>query len=160
MNRATLIGNVGKDPEISVTQGGNKWARFPLATSETWKDKTTGEKKEKTEWHQIVVWNDNLIEHVISKYVKKGTKLAVEGQIVTRKWTDDKNIERYSTEIVLQGFGGTIELLGQPQGGRPGDAPMDNAMPPYGARTGSNGASNGNGAGPGYQKTLDDEIPF
>lgn len=185
MNRAILSGNVGKDPDIGSTQSGTKFARFPFATSDRWKDKQSGEKKEHTEWHQIVVWSEQLIDGVIAQYVKKGTKLIVEGEIRTRRWTDDKGIERYSTEIVLQGFGGRIELLGQPQP-RPGDAPMDGAEPPYGggARPGSNADSQrplsgagGNGAysgsvsanggggldggyGYGGQDHINDQIPF
>lgn len=166
MNRATLTGNCGKDPEIKVLQDGGKVARFPLATSEHWTDKQTGEKKEHTEWHTIIVWNEKLIDAVVAKYVKKGTKLLVEGAIKTRKWTDDKGIDRYSTEIVLQGFDARIELLTQPQP-RPGDAPLDeSAAPPFrsGAPSDSQRPLNNdralNGGVSSYQKTLDDEIPF
>lgn len=170
MNRATLTGNVGKDPEIRVTQAGHKVARLSLATSERWKDKATGEKKEHTDWHTIIVWNEHLIP-VIEQYVKKGTKLLVEGAIKTRKWTDDKQIERYTTEIVLQGFDARIELQGQPQP-RPGDAPLDNATPPRqsvpsDSQRPLNGNANGNGGGSyegdygyGGQDHINDQIPF
>jgi single-strand DNA-binding protein len=161
MNRASLIGNVGKDPEVGNTTNGTRFARFPIATSERWTDKSTGEKRERTEWHNIVVWNEHLIP-VIEKYVKKGTKLLVEGEIRTRKWQDDKGVDRWSTEIVLQ-FNGNIELLGSPPA-RPGDAPMNGADPYGGSRpAGANGggAPNGaNGAGNGGHPPLDDQIPF
>jgi single-strand DNA-binding protein len=110
MNKAQLIGHVGKDPEIRTTQSGSKVASFSLATAETWKDKTTGERKEKTEWHRIVIFNAGLVG-VVEKYVKKGAKLYVEGQLATRKWTDSKGHDNYTIEIVIKSFGGTIELL-------------------------------------------------
>lgn len=166
MNRATLTGNVGKDPEIKTLQDGGKVARFPLATSERWTDKQTGQPKEQTEWHTIIVWNEKLIDSVIAKYVKKGTKLLVEGAIKTRKWTDQQGVERYLTEIVLQGFDARIELLTQPQP-RPGDAPLDESVaPPF--RSGSPSDSQRpldnqralNGGVADGRRTLDDEIPF
>lgn len=110
MNKAQLIGHVGKDPEIRTTQGGTKVASFSLATSEVWKDKKTGERKEKTEWHRIVVWSPGLVT-LAEKHIKKGAKLYVEGQLSTRKWTDKAGHENSTTEIVLQGFSGTIILL-------------------------------------------------
>jgi len=110
LNKATLIGNVGKDPEIRMTKDGREIASFSLATSDVWKDKSTGEKREKTEWHKIVVFSPPLIE-LIKKYVKKGRKLYVEGSIQTRKWMDQNNAERYTTEIALQGFNSVLILL-------------------------------------------------
>lgn len=110
LNRALIIGNVGKDPEIRNAADGRKVASFSLATSETWKDKETGEKKENTEWHRIVCFNQNLCD-VIEKFVKKGSKLYVEGQMKTRKWTDNSGIDRYTTEIVLSAYHGEIQLL-------------------------------------------------
>ncbi len=110
LNKVLLIGNVGKDPEIRSTQDGREIANLSLATSESWKDKTTGERKEKTEWHNVVVFNENLVK-VIKSYVKKGSKLYIEGALQTRKWTDKNGVEKYSTEIVLQGFSGSIVLL-------------------------------------------------
>lgn len=110
LNKAVLIGNVGKDPEIRSTQNSGKIASFTLATSDVWKEKATGERKERTEWHRIVVFNPHLIA-VVENYVKKGTKLYLEGAIQTRKWTDKDGGERYSTEIVLQRFRGEIILL-------------------------------------------------
>lgn len=111
LNKVTLIGNCGKDPEIRATQDGKEIGNITLATSESWKDKASGEKKERTEWHRIVVFNPNLV-NVLKNYVKKGQKLYIEGQLQTRKWTDKDGIEKYSTEIVLQNFGGTLLMLG------------------------------------------------
>lgn len=110
LNQATLIGYAGKDPEIRNLQNGSRVASLSIVTSESWTDKQTGEKREKTEWHRIVIWNDKLIE-IVEKYVRKGSRLYVEGTIQTRKWTDQSGQERYSTEIVLQGFNGRILLL-------------------------------------------------
>lgn len=109
LNRVSLIGNLGHDPEVRSTQDGRQVASFSLATSESWKDKS-GDKKERTEWHKVVVFNENLISAVKS-YVKKGSKLYVEGSLHTRKWTDKDGNEKYSTEVVLQNFGGKIILL-------------------------------------------------
>lgn len=111
VNKVMLIGNVGKDPEIRATQGGKEIANLTLATSESWKDKNTGERKDKTEWHKVVIFNEGLV-NVVKNYVKKGSKLYVEGQLQTRKWTDQAGVEKYSTEIVLQAFNGQIVLLG------------------------------------------------
>lgn len=110
LNRAQIIGNVGKDPEIKTMNSGSRVANLTVATSETWKDKSSGEKKERTEWHRIVVWNEGLVG-VIEKYVHKGTKVMIEGQIQTRKY-EQNGVEKYTTEIVLQGFGGQLILLG------------------------------------------------
>lgn len=111
LNKVILIGNLGNDPEIRSTNDGRKIANFSLATGESWKDKVTGEKKEKTEWHRIVCFNEGLVK-VIKEYVKKGTKLYIEGQLQTRKWLDNANQEKYTTEIVLQGYNANLILLG------------------------------------------------
>lgn len=110
LNRVTLIGNLGKDPEIRTTKDGREIANFNIATSETWKDKGSGEKKEKTEWHNIVVFNEGLVR-VIKNHIKKGSKIYIEGQLHTRKWTDKDNNERYTTEIVLQNYNSSLLLL-------------------------------------------------
>ena len=110
LNKVTLIGNLGKDPDIKSTQDGRELANFSLATTEKWKDKNTGEKKEKTEWHNIVVFNQGLVG-VVKNYVKKGSKLYVEGQLQTRKWTDNNGVDKYTTEIVLQNFNSNLQLL-------------------------------------------------
>jgi single-strand DNA-binding protein len=111
LNKALIIGNVGKDPEIRSMQSGDTVASFSIATSESWKDKTSGERKEKTEWHRVSCFNQGL-NKVIEKYVKKGSKIYIEGQIETRKWTDKDGAEKYSTEIVLRPFRGELVLLG------------------------------------------------
>lgn len=110
LNKVVLIGNLGRDPEIRSTSDGREIATFSVATGESWKDKTTGERKEKTEWHRVVVFSEGLVR-VIKSYVKKGSKLYIEGQLQTRKWTDNENQERYTTEVVLQNFNSTLILL-------------------------------------------------
>lgn len=152
LNKASIIGNVGKDPDIRALQNGSKIANFSVATSESWKDKATGEKKERTEWHRVVVFNEHLVK-VIEQYVKKGAKIYLEGQLQTRKWTDKDGVERYSTEIVLAAFNGTIVLLGSPQGS--GSA--------GGESGGTRAASPQDRQAPqsGYNRNeMDDEIPF
>jgi single-strand DNA-binding protein len=111
VNKAIIVGNVGKDPEIRSMQSGDTVASFSIATSESWKDKTSGERKEKTEWHRVSCFNQGL-NKVIDSYVKKGSKIYIEGQIETRKWTDKDGVEKYSTEIVLRPFRGELVLLG------------------------------------------------
>ncbi len=110
VNKVILIGNLGKDPQVRSLNSGEKVVNFSLATSETWRDKATGERKEKTEWHNIVVFNEN-IGKVVEQYCKKGTKVYVEGQLQTRKWTDQSGVEKYTTEVVLQRFRGELTLL-------------------------------------------------
>ena len=165
LNRAQLIGNVGDDPDIRILDGNRSVANFSVATSETWKDKNSGEKKERTEWHRVVVWNEGLIE-VIEKYVKKGSKIFVEGEIQTRKWQDQDGNDRYSTEIVLTGFGGRILLLGDSRGGN--RDPNDNASRPGNQRGGGDyaGASGGEkdrgrqDSRGNFTRDMDDDIPF
>ncbi len=110
INKVILVGNLGNDPEIKTTNNGNKIASFSVATSETWKDKQSGEKQEKTEWHRVVVFNQNLAE-VVEKYVKKGSKVYVEGSLQTRKWTDKDGQEKQVTEVIISNFKGEIALL-------------------------------------------------
>lgn len=110
LNKVTLIGNLGRDPEIRTTGEGKEIASFSLATTETWKDRITGEKKEKTEWHRVVVFNEGLVS-IVKNYVKKGSKLFVEGSLQTRKWNDNSGQEKYTTEIVLQNFNSQLILL-------------------------------------------------
>lgn len=117
VNKVILIGNLGRDPEIRNTSDGSKIASFSVATSESWKDKQSGERKEKTEWHRVAVFNDRLSE-VVEKYLKKGSKVYVEGSLQTRKWTDTNNVERYTTEVVISRFRGEITMLdGRSSGG-------------------------------------------
>jgi single-strand DNA-binding protein len=110
VNKVILVGNLGKDPRVSRTNSGDQVVNFSLATSETWRDKTTGERKERTEWHNVVVFNEN-IGRIVEQYCKKGTKVYVEGQLQTRKWTDQSGVEKYTTEVVLQRFRGELVLL-------------------------------------------------
>lgn len=110
INKVILVGNVGQDPEIRSTQDGREIANFSIATSESWKDKNTGEKKDKTEWHRVVVFSQGLVG-VIKNYVKKGTKLYLEGSLQTRKWTDNQGVEKTTTEIVLQNYNSTMQIL-------------------------------------------------
>lgn len=110
INKVIIIGNVGKDPEIRATNTGQEIASLVIATGESWTDKATGERKEKTEWHNVSIFNEGLVK-VVKNYVKKGSKLYVEGQLKTRKWQDNNGNDRYSTEVVLQGFNGNITML-------------------------------------------------
>jgi single-strand DNA-binding protein len=138
LNKVTLIGNLGKDPDIRFMPDGARVASFSLATTESWKDKVTGEKKDKTEWHKVAVFNDKLAE-IVEKYVRKGAKLYIEGQLQTRKWTDQSGMDRYTTEIVVGRFRGEIVLLDSKRtesGGvdirtdePPQDIPIDDDMP-------------------------------
>jgi single-strand DNA-binding protein len=124
LNKVILIGNVGKDPEIRSFQNGGKVANLTLATSESWKDKESGERKERTEWHRISITNDGLVG-VVEKYVKKGAKLYIEGQLETRKWTDKDGQEKYSTEIVLRPYSGELLMLDAKKGESQPEAPAD-----------------------------------
>lgn len=149
VNKVILVGNLGADPEIRRTQDGRPIANLRIATSESWRDKNTGERKEKTEWHRVVVFNEGLCK-VIEQYVKKGAKVYIEGALQTRKWTDQSGQERYSTEVVLQGFNSTLTMLDGRSGG--GD---------YGGSDDYGSGSSGGGGGRGnFSQDLDDEIPF
>lgn len=159
VNKVILVGNLGRDPEIRSTQDGREIANLTLATSESWKDRNTGERKEKTEWHRVVIFNDGLVG-IAKKYLSKGSKIYVEGQLQTRKWTDQTGAERYSTEVVLQGFSSALTILDSKGGGSGGgeygesyDNGFSSAMPQA-----SGGRSGGN-AKP-VPADLDDEIPF
>lgn len=110
INKVILVGNVGQDPEIRTTQDGREIANFSLATSESWKDKNTGEKRDKTEWHRIVIFSQGLV-NIVKNYVKKGSKLYIEGSLQTRKWTDSQGVEKFTTEIALQNFNSTLQIL-------------------------------------------------
>lgn len=173
VNKVILVGNLGRDPEIRRTQDGRPIANLRVATSENWRDKNTGERREKTEWHSVVIFNENLCK-VVEQYLKKGAKVYIEGALQTRKWQDQQGQERYSTEVVLQGFNGTLTMLD----GRAGGGMSDGGQSDYGgsddfggggggggyseprraARSGGGGGSGG-GSKP-FDKQLDDEIPF
>src|SRR6266576_1764571 len=135
VNKVILIGNLGKDPEIRRTQDGRPIANLSIATSETWRDKTTGERKEKTEWHRVVIFNEGLCK-IAEQYLKKGAKVYLEGSLQTRKWQDQSGQERYSTEVVLQGFNSQLTMLDR-SGGGGGDFGSDDAG---GGDFGSSGA--------------------
>src|SRR5687768_11004580 len=134
VNKVLLVGNVVRDPEIRRTQDGRAIGNLTVATSESWKDKSTGERKEKSEFHRVSIFNEGLVK-VVEQYVKKGQKLYIEGQLQTRKWTDQAGVEKYSTEVVLNGYGGVLTMLDKPAGERsdPAPAPRENA---YAAATG------------------------
>src|SRR5208337_3356413 len=116
VNKVMLIGNLGKDPKVSRLNSGDQVVSFPLATSESWRDKNTGERKEKTEWHNVVIFNENLGK-IVEQYCKKGSKVFIEGQLQTRKWQDQSGQDRYTTEVVLQRFRGELTLLDRAGGG-------------------------------------------
>jgi single-strand DNA-binding protein len=159
VNKVILIGNLGADPEIRRTQDGRPIANLRVATSENWRDKATGERRERTEWHRVVIFNENLCR-IAEQYLKKGAKVYIEGQLQTRKWTDQQNIERYSTEIVLQ-FNGTLTMLDSRGAG--GGAEQDAGMADFGSAGPTTRerkpAMAGAGAG-GRRDDMDDEIPF
>ncbi len=153
LNKAMLIGNVGKDPEIRHTQDGKEIANLVLATSDSWRDKNTGEKRERTEWHRIVIFKEGLIG-IIKNYVGKGSKVFVEGSLQTRKWTDNQGNEKYSTEIVLQGPNASITMLDKPGGAKGGSG-----SGLAGSQNSGGEASENNNNKFSYDE-LDDEIPF
>jgi single-strand DNA-binding protein len=159
LNRAELIGHLGKDPEVRALTSGDRVANFRMATSETWRDKHTGEKQERTEWHSIVVWGP--LVDVVSKYLRKCSRVLVEGQLQTRKWQDQGGVDRYTTEIVLRGFGARMILLDSKNDGGSdrGDPAPQSAGNAY--REASQGSSAGRTPPSGsYDELLDDEIPF
>src|SRR5580704_812464 len=130
VNKVILVGNLGRDPEVRNSQDGNKIVNLALATSETWNDKASGERKEKTEWHRVVIFNDRVAD-VAERYLKKGAKIYVEGSLQTRKWTDQGGQERYTTEIVIGRFNGQLTMLDTRAGG--GDSAAYAEQPPMGA---------------------------
>ncbi|MAM60829.1 single-stranded DNA-binding protein [Maritimibacter sp. UBA3975] len=155
MNRATLIGNLGKDPEVRTFDNGDRVANFSLATSDRWKDRNTGEQKERTEWHRVSVFG-KLVD-VIEQYVRKGDKILVEGAIRTRKWQDQTGQDRYSTEIVLTGFDSKLIMLRSPTGG---SGKADGQREAYGDLPGASGPPPNDDAPPAGSGGFDDEIPF
>lgn len=164
VNKVILVGNLGRDPEIKSFPSGDRIAEFSVATSERWNDRATGEKKEKTEWHRVVVRNDNLVK-VVENYIKKGSKVYVEGQLQTREWTDQAGQKRYSTEVVIGRFKGEITILDSRSGGA--DMIEDGGDSGYGGGR-SMGGGFGGGAAPravqgekrSFAADLEDDIPF
>lgn len=180
VNKVILIGNLGADPEIRRTQDGRPIANLNIATSETWRDRNSGERKEKTEWHRVVIFNEGLCK-VAEQYLKKGAKVYIEGALQTRKWQDQNGQDKYSTEIVLQGFNSTLTMLdgrgegggggGGSRGGGGGDFGGGDyggddygqpSSPASGGRSAgaSRGAPASSGAGSNFSRDLDDDIPF
>ncbi len=154
VNKVILIGNLGADPEVRYTKSGDPIVNLRVATSESWKDKNTGERREKTEWHRVVIFNENLAR-VAEQYLKKGAKVYIEGQLQTRKWQDQSGQDRYSTEVVLQQYRGELTML---------DAKSRDGVGESDQRNGDFGRSGpftgGGGKGSSFDKELDDEIPF
>jgi single-strand DNA-binding protein len=168
LNKVILIGNLGRDPEIRRMNSGEAVATLRIATSETWKDKATGERREKTEWHSVVIFNEQLAR-VAENYLKKGAKVYIEGQLQTRKWTDNQGQERYTTEIVLQRYRGELTMLdsrssGAAAGGA--DSYDESGGNEYGSRSSGSGYSGGDRKAPAaasggrMNDVIDDEIPF
>ena len=175
VNKVILVGNLGRDPEIRSTQDGLRIANLNLATSESWRDRVSGERKERTEWHRVVIFNERLVE-VAEKYLRKGSKIYIEGALQTRKWTDQQGQEKYSTEVVLQRFRGELTMLDGASGGRGGGMSDGGGYddPGYGGgdygggtpsrppATAGGGMGGGGGMGRGRSNAeeLDDDIPF
>jgi len=157
VNKVILVGNLGRDPEIRSTSSGQRIANFSIATSENWRDRATGERKERTEWHRVVVFNERLVD-VIEKYVKKGSKLYIEGALQTRKWTDNSGQERYTTEVVLQNFRGELTML-DGRGGGAGEGGGASYEPDEGPAVSAPTSAPARGAR-APSADLDDEIPF
>ena len=158
VNKVTLIGNLGRDPEIRTTQDGTKVANLSLATSESWRDKNSGERKERTEWHRVVIFNENLVK-VAEQYLKKGSKIYIEGALQTRKWTDQAGVEKYSTEVVLQRFRGELTML-DGRGGGAGNLGSDDSGGDFGSAGPSSGAPRRAVAAGARSSDMDDDIPF
>lgn len=153
VNKVILVGNLGRDPEVRTMQDGNPVVNLSLATSEQWRDKNSGERREKTEWHRVVIFNERLAE-VAQKFLRKGSKVYIEGQLQTRKWTDQSGQEKYSTEVVLQRFRGELTMLeSRGEGGGGGGFGGSDDY-------GGSGQGGGGGGAPPSSGDLDDEIPF
>lgn len=178
VNKVILIGNLGRDPEVRSFQNGGKVCNLRIATSETWKDRNTGERREKTEWHSVAIFQEGLVR-VAEQYLRKGSKVYIEGQLQTRKWQDQSGADRYSTEVVIQGFGGSLTMLDGPNGGGSGGGgggnygggggggygggdPMGGGYDsgPSGGGYDSGPSGGGGGGGPAPSSDIDDEIPF
>ncbi|MDZ4306691.1 single-stranded DNA-binding protein [Allopontixanthobacter sp.] len=169
LNKVMLIGNLGADPEVKSFQNGGKVCNLRIATSESWKDKNTGERKEQTEWHSVAIFSEGLVS-VAERFLRKGSKVFIEGKLQTRKWQDAQGNDRYSTEVVLRGFDGTLTMLDGPGGGQGGGSSGGSGGGGQGGSSGggwnqgggsggSGGGSGGSGGGSNYDD-LDDDIPF
>ena len=156
VNKVILVGNLGRDPELRSTQDGVRIANLNLATSESWRDRASGERKERTEWHRVVIFNERLAE-IAEKYLRKGSKVYVEGQLQTRKWTDQAGVEKYSTEVVLQGFNSNLTMLDGRSSGASGNFAADDSNGDFGASTAAPRRAVAAGA---RNSDMDDDIPF
>ncbi len=158
VNKVILVGNLGKDPEVRSMQSGDRVCNLSIATSESWKDKASGERKERTEWHRVVIFNQNIVT-VAENYLKKGAKVYIEGQLETRKWTDKDGAEKYSTEVVLRPFRGELTMLSSKDGGgeRSSYQSQDSGANDYGSTSRPAKAAAGGG---GRSDDFEDEIPF
>ena len=163
VNKVIILGNLGADPEIRTFGNGGKVANLRIATSERWRDKNTGENREKTEWHSVAIFSEGLVR-VVEQYLKKGSSVYIEGKLQTRKWQDQSGNDRYSTEVVLQGFDSKLVMLGGNQGGGGGGGYGSQGGGDYGGggggQGGGGGYGGGNQGGGGGGGNLDDEIPF
>lgn len=176
VNKVIIVGNLGRDPEIKAFQNGGKVVNLRIATSESWKDKNTGERKEKTEWHSVAIFHEAL-GNIAEKYLRKGSKVYIEGALQTRKWQDSAGADKYTTEIVLNGFNSVLTMLdpkpnddGGGYGGGRGDSGRDSNRGDFGGRSGGGGSGGrgggqqsgfaGGGFGGGFSDDLDDDVPF
>jgi len=159
VNKVILVGNLGKDPEIRRTQDGRPIANLSVATSESWRDKATGERKEKTEWHRVVIFNEGLCK-VAEQYLKKGAKVYIEGQLQTRKWTDQAGVDKYSTEVVLQGFNSNLTMLDGRSAGGGGNFAAEESGGDFGSGGPSVTAPRRAVAAGARSSDMDDDIPF
>lgn len=168
LNKVMIIGNLGRDPEVRKLPSGDPVVNLRIATSETWRDKASGEKREKTEWHSVAIFNENLAR-VAENYLRKGTRIYIEGQLQTRKWQDQDGKDRYSTEIVLQKYRGELQILsakGEDTGGHASDGDSGGASfgggrdTSFGGGGSASGSGGGGGGGAKESFELDDEIPF
>ncbi|WP_349366958.1 MAG: single-stranded DNA-binding protein [Nitratireductor rhodophyticola] len=159
VNKVILVGNLGADPEIRRLNSGDPVVNMRIATSETWRDRQSGERRERTEWHNVVIFNDNLAK-VAEQYLKKGAKVYIEGQLQMRKWTDQNGQERYTTEVVLQKFRGELQMLDTRGQGGDSQVGYSGGGGNRSSDFGQSGPADSGGGGGGYSQNLDDEIPF
>lgn len=157
VNKVILVGNLGADPEMRSTQDGRPIANLSIATSESWRDKNTGERREKTEWHRVVIFSEGLCR-IAEQYLKKGAKVYLEGALQTRKWTDQSGQDKYSTEIVLQGFNSTLTMLDGRSDGQQGGSSGSSGGGNYGQQ--NQAPQQSGGGNPNFSQELDDEVPF
>ena len=161
INKVTLVGNLGRDPEVRATQDGSKIVNLSLATSERWNDRNSGEQRERTEWHRVVIFNENL-GRIAEQYLRKGSTCYIEGQLQTRKWTDQQGAEKYTTEVVLQRYRGELTLLGGRGESQIGDSGFGGDQNGYGSSSSDTAPSSGASSPPPMRDAtnLDDDIPF